>query len=117
MKLHTANGGRRNSGQGRSCLVLCVLLGSCGTGSSSTTPSSTTPVEPSPTANELTVEALADGSYRCHPDGTGPFPGILYNHGGLGTNVGGDLEGVCRSFWDVVWGGADLRSLLSRRMS
>ncbi len=117
MKLHTANGGRRNRGQGRSCLVLCVLLGSRGSDSSSTTPSSTTPVEPSPTANELTVEALADGSYRCHPDGTGPFPGILYNHGGLGTTSVATSKASVAAFGMSCGGGADLRSLLSRRMS
>jgi dienelactone hydrolase len=85
-----------NSGHGPLCLVLCVLLGGCGTDSSATNP-----VAPSQTSSELIVESLADGSYRCHPAGRGPFPGILYNHGGLGTAVGGDLEGVCRSFAEI----------------
>ena len=48
-----------------------------------------------------TVEALPDGSYRCRQGGAGPFAGILYNHGGLGDAVGGDLEGVCRSFSEI----------------
>jgi hypothetical protein len=112
MKLRTANGGRRNSGQGLSCLVRCVLLGSRGSDSSSTTL-----VEPSPIANELTVEALADGSYRCHPDGTVSFPGILYNHGGLGTTSVATSKASVAAFGMSCGGGADLRSLLSRRMS
>ena len=48
-----------------------------------------------------TVEALPDGSYRCRPGGAGPFAGILFNHGGVGNAVGGDLEGVCRSFAEI----------------
>ena len=47
--------------------------------------------------NEVTVEQLSDGSYVCRPAGAGPFPAVLYNHGGLGTIVGGDLPGTCRS--------------------
>ena len=30
-------------------------------------------------------------SYLAVPNGPGPFPGVLYNHGGFGTVVGGDL--------------------------
>ena len=78
------------------CLVLLVLLGGCETDASATNP-----VAPSQTSGEPTVESLSDGSYRCRPAGTGPFAGILYNHGGLGTAVGGDLEGVCRSFAEI----------------
>ena len=33
----------------------------------------------------------------CRPPGEGPFAAVLYNHGGLGTIVGGDLAGTCRS--------------------
>ncbi len=35
--------------------------------------------------------------FRCTPAGAPPFPGVLYNHGGLGSMVGGDLEGTCRA--------------------
>jgi dienelactone hydrolase len=45
----------------------------------------------------LTVEPLADGSFECTPAGNGPFAGVLYNHGGLGTAVGGDLEATCKA--------------------
>jgi len=31
----------------------------------------------------------------CIPAGHGPFPAALYNHGGLGDAVGGDLHGTC----------------------
>ncbi len=43
----------------------------------------------------FTVTKLDDGSYVCTPSGQGPFPSVLYNHGGLGTAVGGDLRGTC----------------------
>lgn len=35
------------------------------------------------------------GTFTCIPPGDGPFPGVLYNHGGLGPVVGGDLEATC----------------------
>jgi dienelactone hydrolase len=41
------------------------------------------------------TEYLSDGSIVCRPEGEGPFPAILYNHGGKGDAVGGDLEGTC----------------------
>ncbi|MBN94404.1 MAG: hypothetical protein CL928_10070 [Deltaproteobacteria bacterium] len=44
----------------------------------------------------LSVEE-SGGSYLCTPKGSGPYPGVLYNHGGLGDVVGGDLEGTCRA--------------------
>ncbi len=43
------------------------------------------------------VEELADGSYVCRPAGPGPFPAVLYNHGGLGAAIGGDMLGTCRT--------------------
>ena len=43
------------------------------------------------------VVAEDNGSFLCTPDGTGDFPAVLYNHGGLGLAVGGDLEGTCRA--------------------
>jgi len=33
----------------------------------------------------------------CLPAVAGSFPGVLYNHGGLGDSVGGDLEGTCEA--------------------
>ncbi len=47
------------------------------------------------------VNALGDPSdgakqtFVCVPPGAGPFPAVLYNHGGLNNVVGGDLEGTC----------------------
>ena len=32
------------------------------------------------------------GSYTCQPDSGGPFPGVLYSHGGKNGLVGGDLH-------------------------
>jgi dienelactone hydrolase len=46
---------------------------------------------------EVTTEELSDGSFVCRPAGAGPFPAVLYNHGGRGMAVGGDLRGVCES--------------------
>lgn len=45
---------------------------------------------------EVAVETLGE-DFRCSPPGSGPFPGVLYNHGGLATQIGGDLEGTCRA--------------------
>lgn len=44
---------------------------------------------------EITVTHFEDGSVECRPVGDGTFPAVLYNHGGLGTAVGGDLLGTC----------------------
>ena len=33
--------------------------------------------------------------YLCKPDGKGPFPAVIYNHGGLGKAIGGDPKGIC----------------------
>ena len=73
-------------------------------------PITSPPVEPTPILlaiatpamnpnlpHEVTIEELPDGSYVCRPPGEGPFAAVLYNHGGLGTIVGGDLAGTCRS--------------------
>jgi len=37
------------------------------------------------------------GSRACHPSTSGPFPGVLYNHGGKEDAVGGDIEGTCEA--------------------
>ena len=84
--------------------VCLVLFGGCGTDDSVSNP-----LAPSEVSVAPTVEVLADGSYRCRPSGAGPFPAILYNHGGLGDAVGGDLEGVCRSFAEIGYVAWSLR--------
>ena len=44
------------------------------------------------------IEVIPDGdSFLCIPAGTGPFPGVLYSHGGRGPAIGGDLEGTCEA--------------------
>ena len=45
----------------------------------------------------MTVTQQPDGSWLAVPSGPGPFPGVLYNHGGMGTIVGGDLEATSRA--------------------
>ncbi len=47
------------------------------------------------TTTEVSIEELDDGSYRCTPPGAGPFAGVLYNHGGMGSMIGGDMSGTC----------------------
>ncbi len=44
-----------------------------------------------------TGEADPVDSLLCVPDAPGPFPAALYNHGGLGDAIGGDLEGTCEA--------------------
>ena len=63
------------------------------------TPTDASPKDAGPTdasspPGEVVVEARG-GSFICHPAGAGPFGGIVYNHGGLGDMVGGDLRGTC----------------------
>lgn len=50
-----------------------------------------------PPSTEATVETLSDGTFVCRPAGPGPFAAVLYNHGGLGDMVGGDLSGTCEA--------------------
>ena len=45
----------------------------------------------------MAVTQRPDGSWLSVPTGPGPFPGVLYNHGGFGTAVGGDLEATSRA--------------------
>ena len=45
----------------------------------------------------MVVTQRPDGSWLSVPNGPGPFPGVLYNHGGFGTAVGGDLEATSRA--------------------
>ncbi|MDK1118487.1 MAG: dienelactone hydrolase family protein [Anaerolineae bacterium] len=39
--------------------------------------------------------------YLCIPAGAGPFPAIVYNHGGLGTTIGGAPEETCQALAEV----------------
>lgn len=39
--------------------------------------------------------AFTHRGYLCKPPGSGLFPGVVFNHGGLGQEIGGDLEGMC----------------------
>ena len=51
-----------------------------------------------PTNNsQIFLDSIADTdgyTYIARPLGNGPFPGVLYNHGGLSGNIGGDLKGT-----------------------
>ena len=35
--------------------------------------------------------------YLCIPEGLGPFPAVIYNHGGLGHIIGGPPEETCKA--------------------
>ena len=65
-------------------LALLLLLLGCGGGKEER-------------GEEESGEADPDDSFLCVPDSEGPFPAALYNHGGLGDAVGGDLEGTCEA--------------------
>src|SRR3989338_1323665 len=39
--------------------------------------------------------------HLCRPEGFGPFRAVIYNHGGLGTSLGGDPEGTCSAVADL----------------
>ena len=46
----------------------------------------------------IILDSLAENggySYKSQPIGVGPFPGVLYSHGGLGNAVWGNLRGTC----------------------
>lgn len=48
-------------------------------------------------SSQIVLDSIPDTggyTYIATPTGTGPFPAVLYNHGGLGTSVGGDLRGT-----------------------
>lgn len=45
--------------------------------------------------SQITLDSIFENpgyTYIACPIGAGPFPAVLYNHGGLGTNIGGDLR-------------------------
>ena len=47
--------------------------------------------------SQITLDSIFENpgyTYIASPIGAGPFPAVLYNHGGLGTNIGGDLRGT-----------------------
>ena len=49
----------------------------------------------------VVLDSISDSggyTYIATPSGDGPFPAALYNHGGLGTEVGGDLRATDISF-------------------
>ena len=79
-------------------LVLPLVL-SCGQ-IEETTPNNDTPAQETiDESNDTPGSTLqeADDSWVCRPAGKGPFPGVLYNHGGLGTAIGGDLRATCEA--------------------
>ncbi len=49
-------------------------------------------------SQSIDLDSIAENgaySYTAKPIGQGPFPGVLYSHGGFGTSVGGNLRGTC----------------------
>ena len=35
--------------------------------------------------------------YLCKPSETGPYPAVIFNHGGKGNIIGGDPKGICQA--------------------
>ena len=66
-----------------------------------TSPVTTSPVVTTAAPTEPALEGHDDGSFTCRPGGPGPFPGVLYSHGGRQGAVGGDLEGTCEALADA----------------
>ncbi len=54
---------------------------------------------------EVVVEEHQDGSFLCLPAAAGAQPGVLFNHGGSGDNIGGDLEGTCQALAEAGYVG------------
>ena len=54
------------------------------------------PATTTPTAGtQISIDSIADTggfTYVTSPAGSGPFPGVLYSHGGMSGNIGGDLR-------------------------
>jgi len=104
--------------RGLSCAFLLSLLIGCADSTDDTSPMPS-PDTTSTDANEAdgleevqpdigatTISVISDGdSYLCIPAGVGPFPGVLYNHGGLGDAIGGDLEATCQALAEAGYVG------------
>jgi dienelactone hydrolase len=74
-------------------VVLIVALSYLGCATGMTTGQAA----PSPSSTYVTY---ATGEYRlqgrlCKPEGKGPFPAVVYNHGGYGDKIGGAPDATC----------------------
>ena len=52
----------------------------------------------------VVLDSISDSNgftYIATPKGNGPFPAVLYNHGGLGTQIGGDLRATAIALADA----------------
>jgi dienelactone hydrolase len=70
---------------------VALALGACATGVR------TEDSAPSPAGSSVTYAA---GEYQlrgrlCKPEGLGPFPAVVYNHGGVGGKIGGAPDATC----------------------
>jgi len=66
-------------------------------GGQATATTATSVTTTTPPSTEASTEPLSDGSFVCRPAGPGPFAAVLYNHGGRGDALGGDLRGTCEA--------------------
>ena len=77
--------------------VLLLAIG-CGEPEEATSTNSELPNDSQTTdIPEASTVQESDDSWVCRPKGAGPFPAVLYSHGGLGTAIGGDLKGTCEA--------------------
>jgi len=72
---------------------LFAALGACTSSDAHTGDSATTPQQ---VVETVTYTDGLEG-YLCVPAGEGPFPVAVYNHGGLGSALGGDPEATCKA--------------------
>ena len=54
--------------------------------------------------------------YLCRPEGNGPFPAAIFNHGGLGDIIGGAPEGTCEALAEAGFVGFPPIRRLTRSM-
>ncbi len=75
------------------------------TSSTSSTTSSTSSTSSTTTTTTNAPEPPANAFGPCIPDGAGPHPVVVYNHGGLGNAIGGDPEGTCEALAEAGYVG------------
>lgn len=68
-------------------------------------------------AGEIITYRSNDSSLKgefCRPSGSGPFPAVIYNHGGIGTQLGGAPAETCAALAAAGYAGfAPIRRLTS----
>ena len=71
------------------------------------------PATTTPTAGtQISIDSIADTggfTYVTSPAGSGPFPGVLYSHGGMSGNIGGDLRATAVALAEATMDEEEIR--------